>query len=201
MVVRRPPADASDQMVSHCTSLELKKRICRLAGESMRKKSKTPCWPGVRPVIREVQAGGVSGGTMVRKPARTPSAKNDFRNGMTPCSMRGSRTSKVAPSRPIRSVRMLIAAALWRRLPARAAEVRIHEIGQFVDRQIALLLADFGQQFREGHGGLVMFLYGGAQNHGIERFQSQLGEQQRLRAHGLGIIPILRQILPMLCRR
>src|SRR5580704_260755 len=70
VVLRRPPADASDHMVSHCTSLELKKRIWRLTGESMRKKSNTPCWPGVRPVIRDVQAGGVSGGTMVRSPAR-----------------------------------------------------------------------------------------------------------------------------------
>ena len=81
VVVRKPPAEASDQMVSHCTSLELKKRMCRLTGESMRKKSNTPCCPGVRPVIREVQAGGVSGGTMVRNPARAPSAKNDFKKG------------------------------------------------------------------------------------------------------------------------
>src|ERR1700678_1721547 len=108
VVVRRPPAEASDQMVSHCTSLELKKRMCRLTGESMRKKSNTPCWPGVRPVIREVQAGGVSGGTMVRNPARAPSAKKDFKKGMTPCSMSGSRTEKVAPSNPMSNVRILI---------------------------------------------------------------------------------------------
>src|ERR1700722_9973240 len=54
VVGRRPAGGARGQMVSHWTSLELKKRICRVAGESMRKKSKTPCWPGVRPVIREV---------------------------------------------------------------------------------------------------------------------------------------------------
>src|ERR1700690_2211554 len=111
VVVRRPAAEARVQMVSHWTSLELKKRICRLTGESMRKKSKTPCWPGVRPVIKEVQAGGVSGGTMVRSPARAPSAKNDFKKGMTPCSMSGSRTENVAPSRPMSSVRILIGPA------------------------------------------------------------------------------------------
>src|ERR1017187_3309243 len=116
LVVRRPPAEASDQMVSHCTSLELKKRMCRLTGESMRKKSKTPCWPGVRPVISEVHAGGVSGGTMVRNPARTPSAKHDFKKGMMPCSINGSRTEKGAPSRPMRSVRMLIGPASRHRL-------------------------------------------------------------------------------------
>src|ERR1039457_2465723 len=39
VVVRRPPAEASDQMVSHCTSVALKKRKCRLTGESIRKKT------------------------------------------------------------------------------------------------------------------------------------------------------------------
>jgi hypothetical protein len=58
----------------------------------------------------------------------------------------------------------------------RAVEVGIHKIGEFVDRQIALMLAYFGEQFREGHRGLVVFLDGGAQNHGVERFKSQLGE-------------------------
>src|ERR1700683_3438995 len=117
VVVRKPPVEASDQIVSHCTSLELKKRMCRLTDESMRKKSNTPCWPGVRPVISEVQAGGVKGGTMVRSPARAPSAKNDFKKGMTPWSMSGSRTEKVAPSRPMSRVRILIGPALWRPRP------------------------------------------------------------------------------------
>src|SRR5690242_14726356 len=95
-------------MVSHPTSLEVKKRILRLPSDSMRKKSKTPCCPGVRPVMSDVQAGGVSGGTIVRNPARTPSAINALRKGMTPCSMSGSRTENVAPSRPIRRVFTLI---------------------------------------------------------------------------------------------
>src|ERR1700733_5701972 len=66
-VTRMSLPDAMDQMVSHCTSCEVKNLMCRLSCDSMRKKSNTPCCPGFLPVTSEVHAGGVSGGTIVRR--------------------------------------------------------------------------------------------------------------------------------------
>ena len=51
--------------------------------------------------MSDVQAGGVSGGTTVRRLARAPAARNLPRNGITPRATSGSSTEKVAPSRPI----------------------------------------------------------------------------------------------------
>ena len=67
--------------------------------------SKTPCWPGLRPVASDVHAGGVKGGITERSSARTPESMSSFRKGITPSCINGSRIVKVAPSSPINTVR------------------------------------------------------------------------------------------------
>jgi hypothetical protein len=97
-----------DQIVSHPTSRELAKRMWWLSGDSLMKKSNTPWCPGLRPVISDVQAGGVVGGITERNSAWTPEVTNSLRKGITPWVMSGSRMVKVAPSRPISTVWFLI---------------------------------------------------------------------------------------------
>ena len=112
-----PFLDVRLQMVSVSTSLEVAKRMCLLFSPSKRKKSNTPWYPGVRPVMRLVQAGGVSAGTMVRSLARVPPARKLFRKGITPCAINSSRTVNVAPSHPTSSVFTLIGSAPPRVVP------------------------------------------------------------------------------------
>ena len=103
-MIRCPASLASDQIVALCTSCELAKRKWMLSGSSFWKKSKTPWPPGRLPVITDVQAGGVSAGTIERSGARVPRAQRSRRNGMTPRSMYGSRIVQVAPSSPMSTV-------------------------------------------------------------------------------------------------
>src|ERR1017187_1519342 len=54
---------------------------------------------------------------------------------------------------------------------------------------------DVRQQLGEGHGGLIVLLNRGAQYHSVQRLHAQPAKQQRFRTHGVGIIPILAEVL------
>ena len=86
------------------------------ARSSARMKSKTPWWPGPRPVISDTQAGGVSGLGVERSLARVPSSKIFARKGITgPSPVRAVRslsTVNVAPSMPMKRVRTVISGSL-----------------------------------------------------------------------------------------
>ena len=70
---------------------------------------------------------------------------------------------------------MLIAAALRQRLSGMCApRCSIDEIHQFVDRSDRAAARRFQPVAPRRAWGLKMFLYGGAQNYGIERFEAQL---------------------------
>src|SRR5229473_3214039 len=62
-----------------------------------------PCLLGFLPVMNEVQAGAVTGGTTDSSSAERPVSTIFFKFGMYPCCISGRRTSNVAPSRLIRN--------------------------------------------------------------------------------------------------
>src|SRR2546425_242793 len=61
-----------------------------------------PCLLGFLPVMNEVHAGAVTGGTTDSSSAERPVSTIFFKFGMYPCCINGRRTSNVAPSRLIR---------------------------------------------------------------------------------------------------
>jgi hypothetical protein len=67
-------------------------------------KSNTPWLPGVLPVSRVIQAGGVNGLGVDMSLALDPPWTNSRRKGIVPSSINGSRIVNVAPSRPISRV-------------------------------------------------------------------------------------------------
>src|ERR1017187_8021550 len=75
------------------------------------------------------------------------------------------------------------------------ADMLPHELRQPRNRKIALLLTDVRQQLGEWHGGLIVLLNRGAQYHSVQRLHAQPAKQQRFRTHGVGIIPILAEVL------
>src|SRR3972149_2809539 len=96
----RPFSERSVQRVFAWMSLELTKgRVypCVVFAQ----KSKTPCLPGFFPVMKETQAGAVTGGKVDLNEAETPLAMSLDRVGSFPCLTMGGITSKVAPSIPI----------------------------------------------------------------------------------------------------
>lgn len=60
-----------------------------------------PCTSGLRPVVIEVQAGGVSGLRVDISWAAVPPRIRLVRKGSTPCCESGRSSEKVAPSSPI----------------------------------------------------------------------------------------------------
>src|SRR6185503_4894649 len=105
---------------------------------STRTKSNTPWFPGLRPVISVVQAGGVNGCDVDRRTPRTPPADQSRRNGITPSRMRGSSTLNVAPSRPIRTT-WARCSLMARRLTPYVLSItnRVDEIRDIGDSQLA----------------------------------------------------------------
>src|SRR5580698_6655884 len=71
----------------------------------------------------------------------------------------------------------------------------IYKIDQFLDGQVALLAADFGEKLRERQGLLEMLLNDGAQHHGIQGFQTQFREEKRSRTHRSRVIPVAAKLL------
>jgi hypothetical protein len=59
---------------------------------STRTKSKMPWFPGLRPVVIDVQAEGVNGFGVESRSDRVPREHKPSREGMTPASINGSRT-------------------------------------------------------------------------------------------------------------
>ena len=75
-----------------------------------------PWASGLRPVIIEVHAGGVSGLRVDISSARTPAPTTERRCGITPLRIIGSSNVKVAPSSPI--IKTFIKIPSVRRSPA-----------------------------------------------------------------------------------
>ncbi|KPL10007.1 hypothetical protein AMJ71_04740 [candidate division TA06 bacterium SM1_40] len=67
---------------------------------SRTRKPYTPCFPGLLPVMNEVQAGPVIGGMVDSSSPHAPCSMRRASVGTRPCSISGPMTSNVPPSSP-----------------------------------------------------------------------------------------------------
>src|SRR5580704_1248217 len=183
---RRCCSLASVQIVALLTSWEVAKEKYTLPGSSFWKKSKMPCWPGCLPVTSEVHAGGVRGGMIERSTARVPRPHSSARFGITPLSMYGSRIVNVAPSRPISSVGPMS------NLQVGGLAVLAHEHREVRDGQVTLVdgaLPDFVEELGERQSSVALLDHR-REHHDLERLETEVGDESRIRADLARVLPV-----------
>src|SRR6185369_3711069 len=109
---------------------------------------KTPCRPGLTPVMKLVQLGNVAGGIVDAKRPCAPASVSRRRFGNVPSAIQGAARSSVAPSKPV--IRIIPVSASNSRLRSRQACAHALQLGHQLRDLILLSASQILLLFRVG---------------------------------------------------